>query len=143
MKILIAIESSERAKDIFKNTLRWVVRTGFDVRVFVDPSELEAYREGARDANYQYYLDLTDNHFVANTKGQAGILELAKKSGFDLIAILPDDLTRFDRKGTSHREELMIIDFAKYMGIARVEFGKKPDLQEYKISNRVKVQRVL
>lgn len=140
MKILVAIESNDFCPQIFKKTMRWIVRTGFAVRVFVPPDEIEDYREGARDANYQNFLTISDGNFV-----DAMIYSpesYAEAHGYDLILFVDDDVSRpFDGMSTK-REDLLVIDFAVMVGKARVEFGKNPDMMEKDLTEQITMQRV-
>lgn len=135
MKLLIAIPSKGRTNTIFKRTLRWVVRTGFDVRVFVEPQEIEAYREATRDANYQNRLDLSDENFVDIGKNDQGLAyvknfmkQYAIKNGYDLLFRMDDDILRFTGRGKNLPDDLMIIKFSEMVGRCRVTFGRYPDV---------------
>lgn len=135
MKLLIAIPSKGRSDTIFKHTLRWVVRTGFDVKVFVEPQEIEAYREGARDANYQHRLAIADDNFIDIGQNDQGlgyckgfIKDYAIKNGYDLVFKMDDDVMRFNGRGRNKPDDLMIIEFAEMVGKCRVTFGKYPDV---------------
>lgn len=135
MKILIAIPSKGRVDTIFKRTLRWVVRTGFDVRVFVEPQEIELYREAARDANYQNRTTINDQNFVdiGNTGGglsfvKGFIKQYAIENGYDLVFKMDDDVLRFSSRGRNKPDDKMIIDFAVMVGKCRVAFGRYPDV---------------
>lgn len=135
MKLLVAIPSKGRADTIFKRTLRWVPRTGFEVRIFVEPQELEAYREAARDGNYQHYLTVTDNQFISIRKNDQGlgyakgfIKRWAIKNGYDLVFKLDDDVLRFTGRGKNKDDGDMIIDFSAMVGRCRWAFGRYPDV---------------
>lgn len=135
MKLLIAIPSKGRSDTIFKRTLRWVTRTGFDVRVFVEPDELETYREGARLANGEYYLDINDGQFVdiENKNGGLGyvnefIRKYALENGYDLIFRMDDDVLRFIGRGRVPIDDKMIIDFCTMVAQCRKAFGRYKDL---------------
>lgn len=135
MKILIAVPSKGRPDTIFKRTLRWVARTGYDVRVFVEPQEIETYREAARDANYQFRLTITDQHFVDIGKNDGGISyvmsfikDYATNNGYDLVFKMDDDVVRFVGRGKAQPDDNMLIDFATMVGKCRVTFGKYPDV---------------
>lgn len=135
MKLLVAIPSKGRSDTIFKRTLRWVVRTGFDVKVFVEPQDIELYREGARDGNYQNYTDITDEHFIdigENDKGlsyaKKFIKDYAIANGYDLVFRMDDDIMRFTGRGRNKPDDLMIIQFAEMVGKCRIAFGKYPDV---------------
>lgn len=135
MKLLIAIPSKGRSKTIFKHTLRWVARTGYDVKVFVEPQEIEEYRTNATVANGEYYLDLTDESFVDIGKNDAGlshakqfIKDYATKNGYALVFKMDDDVMRFNARGRNKRDDDMIIDFCGMVGQCRVAFGKYPDV---------------
>jgi hypothetical protein len=135
MKLLIAIPSKGRANTIFKHTMRWVTRTGFDVKVFVEPQELEAYRESAKDGNYQHYLDVKDDQFIdigANDKGlgyaKGFIKKYAIEHGYNLVFKLDDDVNRFNSRGKNKPDEEMIILFSTMVGACRKAFGRYPDV---------------
>lgn len=135
MKLLVAVPSKGRPDAIYKNTLRWVVRTGFDVRIFVEPQELEAYREAARLANYEYRLDIFDEQFVdigATDKGlgfvKQFIHDYAIEHKYDLVFKMDDDVKRFKGRGKSKPDDLMVLDFAEMVGECRLAFGKYPDV---------------
>lgn len=135
MKLLIAIPSKGRADTIFKRTLRWVVRTGFDVRIFVEPQDLKAYREGAKDANYQNYTAIKPEQFVSILKNDQGldyvrrfVKRYAIKNGYDLVFKMDDDVLRFNGRGRNKPDDEMIVDFAVMVGKCRKAFGRYKDV---------------
>lgn len=135
MKLLIAIPSKGRADTIFKRTMRWAPRLGFEVKVFVEPQEIETYREGARDANHENYTNITDNHFVDIGKNDGGLIHAKKfikdyaiEHGYDLVFRLDDDILRFSGRGRNKTDDEMILIFSAMVGKCRVTFGKYPDL---------------
>lgn len=135
MKLLIAIPSKGRSDTIFKRTMRWACRLGYDVRVFCEPSEIEAYREAARDGNYQNRTAITDASFVDIGKNNGGlsyakkfIKDYAIQNGYDLVFRLDDDVLRFSSRGRNKPDDLMIIKFSEMVGKCRVTFGKYPDV---------------
>lgn len=135
MKLLVAIPSKGRVDTIFKRTLRWAPRLGFDVKVFVEPQEIEAYREGARDANYQNRTNISDDMFVDIGKTDGGLSHVkgfikhyAIDNGYDLVFRLDDDILRFSSRGRNKPDDLMIIEFSAMVGKCRVTFGKYPDV---------------
>lgn len=135
MKLLIAIPSKGRASSIYKKTLRWAVRTGFDVRVFVEPQEIKEYRDAANLGNYDNYTDVTDEHFVDIEKTDQGlgyakqfIKDYATKNGYDLVFKMDDDVLRFTGRGRAKPDEAMIMDFAEMVATCRSTFGKYPDV---------------
>lgn len=135
MKLLIAIPSKGRAKDIFKRTMRWVPRTGYDIRVFVEPSEIEEYRKWADDANYNYYLDIKPEQFIDIGKNNGGlsyvkafIKDYALKNNYDLVFKLDDDVMRFNSRGKNKPDEEMIIDFSAMVGSCRSAFNRYKDV---------------
>ncbi len=135
MKLLVAIPSKGRADTIFKRTLRWVTRAGFDVRIFVEPSEIEAYRAGAVDANYEHYLDIKPEQFIsirANDKGlgyaKGYIKRYAERNGYDLVFKLDDDVLRFTGRGKNKSDDEMIIQFSAMVGRCRWAFNRYPDV---------------
>lgn len=135
MKLLIAIPSKGRTDTIFKRTLRWVARTGYDVRVFVEPQEIEQYREVARDANYQHYLDIHDNQFIDIGKNGRGlgyakgfIKKYAQEYNYDLVFKMDDDVLRFSGRGKNKSDDDMLYDFVKMVGKCRLTFGRYPDV---------------
>lgn len=135
MRILVAVPSRGRSKTIFKRTLRWVGRTGFVVKVFVEPQEIEQYRAGIEDANYRYYLDLKPDMFVdigENDKGlgfaKSFIKKYAEENNFDLVFKMDDDVLRFNQQGKNKDDDRMVINFATMVGQCRVVFGRYKDL---------------
>lgn len=135
MKLLVAIPSKGRAKSIFKRTLRWVVRTGFDVRVFVEPGEIEEYRKWAVDANYQNYLDIRPDQFIDIGKDNGGlshvrgvIKRFAIDNGYDLVFRMDDDVMRFTGRGKNKDDGEMILLFAAMVGACRRAFARYVDL---------------
>lgn len=135
MKLLIAIPSKGRSKKIFKHTLRWVGRTGYDVRVFVEPQEIKEYREEAKHANYDIYMDFKDDNFVDVGKNDEGlshakkfIKDYAIKNNYDLVFRMDDDIMRFTGRGRNKTDDLMILEFCDMVGACRVAFGNFPDV---------------
>lgn len=135
MKLLIAIPSKGRSNTIFKRTLRWAPRLGYDVKVFVEPQEIEQYREGARLANQDNRTAITDEHFVDIGKNDGGLIHAKKfikdyaiENKYDLVFRLDDDILRFSSRGRNKPDDLMIIEFSTMVGKCRVTFGKYPDV---------------
>lgn len=135
MKLLIAIPSKGRPKELFTRTMRWVSRAGYDVRVFVEPQELEEYREAATDANYLFRLDIKPEQFIdigENDKGlgfaKSFIANYAKENGYDLVFKMDDDVNRFSGRGKRKADDLMLLEFCEMVGKCRVTFGKYPDV---------------
>lgn len=135
MKILVAIPSKGRAKSIMNRTMRWVSRTGYDVRVFVEPQEILEYREAAVHANYEHYLDIKPEQFVDIKQSDKGlgyvksfIGQYAELNGYDLVFKMDDDVLRFNGRGKNKPDDEMILDFAAMVGKCRVTFGKYPDV---------------
>lgn len=133
--MLVAIPSKGRSDTIFKRTMRWVCRTGFDVKVFVEPQEIETYREAARDANHNNWTNINDQNFVDIGKDNGGlshakkfIKEYAISHNYDLVFRLDDDVLRFSGRGKNKPDDLMLIEFAAMVGKCRVTFGKYPDV---------------
>lgn len=135
MKLLVAIPSKGRPEKIYKDTMRWVARTGFDVRVFVEPQDLEAYKTAAKTGNIDNYTDVRPENFVSigeNDKGlgfaMGFIKQYALDGGYDLVFKLDDDIRRFNNRGRNRTDDLMILSFCQMVGQCRVAFGKYPDL---------------
>lgn len=135
MKLLVAIPSKARSSTIFRDTLRWVPRLGYDVRVFVEPQEIEEYREAATLANHDNRTAINDQHFVdikENNKGlgyaKEFIKQYATENGYDLVFKMDDDVRRWRWRGRNKPDDLMVIDFATMVGKCRVTFGKYPDV---------------
>lgn len=135
MKLLIVIPSKRHSEAIFKRTLKWVTRTGFDVRIFVEPQELEAYREAARNANYENYTSISDDMFIDigrdNTDlgyAKGFMKRYAEENGYELVFKLDDDIKRFHGQGKVKPIDSMIIDFSVLVGHCRSAFGRYKDL---------------
>lgn len=135
MKLLIAIPSKGRADTIFTRTLRWVTRTGFDVRIFVEPQDLKAYRAGIADANHENYLDIREDQFISLGKNDQGlsyakgfIKKYAVKHGYSLVFKMDDDVLRFNGRGKNRPDSEMIIEFATMVAACRSAFGRYPDV---------------
>lgn len=135
MKLLIAIPSKGRANTIFKRTLRWVPRTGYEYRVFVEPQEIDEYRGAANTGNYDNYTDITDEHFVDIGKTDQGlsyaksfIKQYAQDNGFGLVFKMDDDVLRFNGRGRNKPDDEMVLKFAEAVGACRSAFGKYPDV---------------
>lgn len=135
MKLLVAIPTKGRSSKIFKHTLRWVSRAGYDLRVFCEPSEIEQYREGAREANHEYRLDISDDNFVDIGQDNGGlsfvkqfIKDYATEHGYELVFKMDDDILRFSSRGRNKTDDLMILEFCEMVGTCRVMFGKYPDV---------------
>lgn len=135
MKLLVAIPSKGRSKAIFKRTMRWVTRSGFDVKVFVEPAEIEAYRANIADANHENYLDIKPEQFIDIGKNDQGLgyvntfmANYALENDFDLVFRMDDDVLRFNERGKNRPDDEMIIAFATMVGRCRVTFGRYRDL---------------
>lgn len=138
MKILVAIKSTGKPEECAHTTFRWAARAGFDIRIFVPKKEVEAYKLGVDDANYHYYLVGRDEADVV--VGGTNPMAYAKKHGYDLVALLPDNLLDYK---TVEDDDKSMVEFATDAGAARKEFGLKPDLEEVQLENECKVVRVI
>ena len=135
MKLLIAIPSKGRSKSIYRRTLRWITRTGYDVRIFVEPQDIEAYRAGIEHANYSEWLDIHPDQFIDIGQNDQGlgyakdfIKQYALDNGYDLVFKMDDDVLRFAPRGPFKDDGGMIIDFAGAVGACRKAFGRYPDI---------------
>jgi hypothetical protein len=135
MKLLIAIPSKGRADSIFKRTLRWVPRTGFQYKVFVEPQEIEQYRAMAQDGNYNNYLEMTDDDFVDIGQRDQGlgyakefIQRYATEHGYQLVFKMDDDVLRFNNRGKNKPDDEMVLEFHKMVIACRGAFERYPDV---------------
>lgn len=135
MKLLVAVPSKGRAKTICKHAMRWLPRTGFQVRVFVEPQELKAYQEALEHGDYLNRTHTPDNTLVnieQNDKGlgyaMGYIKRYAQDNGFDLVFKMDDDTKRFAWRGKNKPDEQMVVDFAEGVGTCRKTFGQFPDV---------------
>lgn len=132
MKILVAITSEKPGK---LSTLRWAARAGFNTRLFIpSPSQKDEYVAAIKDANYKWHLAIPEDFIVADLPGT-----YAKEHGYDLLVIMPDDMTKWKFR-INH--ELNPLVYAKEMGVARVEFGKDPLKVTKRFINGVVMERV-
>lgn len=135
MKLLIAVPSKGRAKKIIKHTMRWLPRTGFEVRVFVEPQEYEAYKESLDHGNYDNRVHFPLEHLIdigENDKGlsfvKGYIKQYALDNGFDLVFKMDDDVLRFNARGKNKPDDEMVMDFCGMVGVCRKTMGEYPDV---------------
>jgi hypothetical protein len=138
MKILVAIKSTGKPEECAHTTFRWAARTGFSLRIFVPKKEVEAYQEGVDDANYHYYLVGRDE--TETVIGGTNPMAYAKKHGFELVVLLPDNLLDYK---TVEDDDKSMVEFATDVASARKEFGLKPDLEQVQLENDCEMLRVL
>lgn len=135
MKLLVAVPSKGRPKAIYKHTMRWLPRVGYDVKVFCEPQEIAEYRANAADTNYNNYVHVTDDWFIDIGKNDAGlgyvkqfIREYALANGYELVFKMDDDVQRFNARGKNKPDDLMVPDFINMVGTCRVTLGRYPDV---------------
>lgn len=136
MKILVAIKSSGRPDEMAHTTYRWAARAGFDLRVFCPKAEADAYRDALDDAAYHYWLVGRDENEIV-TAGQP--LAYARRHGYDLLCILPDNLLDYK---TVRDDDKSMLEFAADVGTARKRFGNEPELRELPLENGCLIKRV-
>jgi hypothetical protein len=136
MKLLVAIPSS-KPKELSKKTLLWAPRAGFDLRIFTDPSvKKKKYREAVDEANYQQFLAVRFNQIVTDTDP----LTFAQKHGYDLLAILPPNLYRWNETRDTDR---MVIEFQTDLAQARKEIGSNHMIHQISFENGARIVRVV
>lgn len=135
MKLLVAVLSKGRYKTIFKHTLRWLPRVGYDVRIFVEPQEIQAYRDQAKIGNMENYTDLRDDQFIDIQQNDQGlsyvkgfIKDYATEHGYELVFKMDDDIHRFSTHGKNKSDDEMLKDFIFMVGECRKTFGMYPDV---------------
>lgn len=135
MKLLIAVPSKGRADKIIKHTMRWLPRTGFEVRVFVEPQEYEAYKKSLEHGNYDNRVHFPLEHLIdigESDKGlgfaMAFIKQYATDNDFDLVLKMDDDVLRFNARGKNKPDDEMVMDFAGMIGTCRKTMGEYPDV---------------
>ena len=134
MKLLIAIPSKGRADTIAKRSMRWLPRTGFDVRVFVEPQEYEAYEAALKDGDYNNYTH-SAGMLIKIRKNNGGISYVmqqikkhAAKNKYDLVFKMDDDIKGFIGRGKKKPDDQMIMDFCAMVGACRLELGARPEV---------------
>ncbi len=135
MKLLIAVPSKGRADKIIKHTMRWLPRTGFEVRVFVEPQELEKYKERLEHGNYDNRVHFPTEHVIdigENDKGlgfvKSFIKQYALDNGYELVFKMDDDTLRFKGRGKNKVDDEMVMDFAGMVGQCRKTMSEYPDV---------------
>lgn len=136
MKILVAIQSDNNAYEMAHTTLRWAARAGFNLRVFIpDESQLAEYENAIDDCNYSYYFNIPNSVIVVNEEP----IVFAKRNGFDLLIILPDNLLDWR---TINDDDKTFIEYAEDIAKARVQFGKVKGLASIKFDNGASIMRL-
>lgn len=129
MKLLIAVPSKGRADSIIKRTMRWLPRTGFEVRVFVEPQDYEAYAKSLDHGNYDNRVHFPAEHLINIGEDNKGFIkQYALDNGFDLVFKMDDDILRFNARGKNKPDDAMVMDFAGMVGICRKTMGEYPDV---------------
>lgn len=135
MKLLIAVPSKGRADKIIKHTMRWLPRTGFDVRVFVEPQEFDKYAERLEHGNYDNRVHFPPEALInigENDKGLSFVKEYIKQyaidNGYELVFKMDDDVLRFNARGKNKPDDEMVMDFAGMVGVCRKTMGEYPDV---------------
>jgi hypothetical protein len=136
MKLLVAIPSN-RPKVLAQKTLLWAPRAGFDLRIFADPTvSKKKYHNAVEEVNYQQYLTVRHNQVIYDSNP----LEYAQKHGYDLLAIIPPNLRRWNNTKDSN---LMVIEFQTDLADARKQIGADPSLHDVDFGNGSRVIRVV
>ena len=135
MKLLIAVLSKGRAEKIIKHTMRWLPRTGFDVRVFVEPQEYNQYLERLNHGDYENRTHFPPEHLInigENDKGlsfvKGFIKQYALDNGYALVFKMDDDVLRFNSRGKNKPDDEMVMEFAGMVGTCRKTMGEYPDV---------------
>lgn len=135
MRILVAIKSDKNSETLSHNTLRWAGRAGYNLRVFIpDNRQLSKYQKAIDDVNYHYYMDIP---YTVIEKGDP--LEYAKREGYDLLVLLPDDLPQW---GKTRHPDLTVLKYANDIGAQRLLFSKYKKRDFKKFPNGASIQRV-
>ena len=88
MKVLVAVPSKGRANELQKDTLSWLKKTSQDYKVFVEPQDYGAYREGMEGSDL---IQLNDNNKGLGYAKKA-IYEYAKANGYEAVFKVDDDV---------------------------------------------------
>jgi|GEM_PF-6573687 len=128
MKILVAVIGTN-STTLFKKTLSWAPRGGFNMRVFISEAEpKEDYLLAIDNANHEHYLDMPPAVIIQGETPKA----FAKKEGYDLLVTLADDMTSWH---LGMQRDKMIIEYAVDLGKARVEFNADSSKTEHLFPN--------
>lgn len=136
MKLLVAIPSN-RPKQLTDHTLAWAPRAGFELRVFADHSvNPKKYKRVIEDVNYRHFLSVRYKQVVYD----ANPLEYAVKEGYDLLAIVPPNLRRWNSTKDTGQ---MVIEFHADLANARRQISEDSKLHEVTFPNGARVIRVV
>jgi len=123
MKPLIAIPSKNRPEILQKCVLSWVIYTGFDYCVFVEPQD------------EQVYSVLTPEHIEILPDNNRGLgyskmhmLAYAKKYNYDLIFKIDDDVSGFKGRGL-HQSSKVVDNFKILMNDCLEVFEKHKEVK--------------
>jgi len=135
MKILVAVIGTN-STDLFKKTLSWAPRGGFNMRIFISEAEpKEDYLMAIDNANHEYYVDILPVSIIQGINAA----EYAKNEGFDLLVELPDNMASWK---PTDSEDGTVYHFAKDVGIARTKLAKYPARKEIRFASGAKVLRL-
>lgn len=133
MKLLIAVPSEGNAEGVADGALRIVGRTGFRVKLFVPSNQRRAYRRAIADANYHWYLALTNELLESKLPP----FTYALKNGYDLLLIFPDNVYKW-----GNDMDTEIADFVEKVGEARLKFASSPRKRIERLGRGVVMERV-
>lgn len=137
MKLLVAIQSKDRAQDLTK-LLSWLGRSGFTTRLFVPEDQWKEYAAGLQNAEFEHYLNLQGFLVISQDP-----YEYARKNGFDLLVLVPDKIAwlrrRWLRSRTTDGEAM---EFGLEVRKARLKFSSDPELRELRLPRNIKVIRL-
>lgn len=135
MKLLVAIPSSD-PNLLSANTLRWLPRSGFAIKIFMPKdADRNKYMAAIDDANYEEYLDLTYKMLSIHQNP----IKYAQAKGYDLLAVVPPALKAWN---DDKERDKMVIQFQTDIAAARNKIAKDPKLHQIKFDNGAIVVRI-
>lgn len=136
MKILVAIESKDHKK-LADQSLRWLARSGLELRVFVPKGKAKKFKWTIDEVNYHYYVALDWADTVVE---RTDPMTYAQQHDFDLLLKVPSKLMSWRKR--DYLKDWEILVFRGAVGKARVEFGKHPKKRIKHFFNGATMERV-
>lgn len=136
MKLLIAVQSKD-IKLVYKS-LRWLGRTGYDLRIFIGGYDWEPYIDRLKDVNMNHYVLLTEKNLVVDVEPMV----YAEANGYSLIIEVLEHRAAFSMKRKGIELDKEVENFVRAVGEARVKLGESPELDSVTLRKGITMRRV-
>lgn len=138
MKLLVAIKSKDYSA--IRKSLRWVARSGYDIRIFIKAKEWETYNDTLSAIGQDHYIVFPKETLVTDNITPE---TYAQQNGYDLLLVVPEHKPSFTGKRKRINLEAELYAFVEAAGTARKEMSEDQEIVSIKLKPSVTIKRVL